>query len=180
MNGSSGVVLNGLSGAIEIFADLAVASCKRQPVSDQSARSRRYENPLPPNLIDRAIYFATLNPANQTIDTSGTMYHSDLPQAMAMAPLLPGRYAVVGGSGDDTGPNGVFETTFGRRSDAVEGSRGTLKTDQTRRIVLSPGPNPNTNQVFIKSNKTSGADDPFQRQKFSRRSRLSLIGYLIQ
>ena len=115
---------------------------------------------MPANLIDRAIYFAPIIAANQTIDPSGTIYYSDLQQ---MAPLLPGRYAVVGGSGDDTGPgSGVYETTFGRRSDADEGTRLSLKTDSTRRIVFTPTANPATNQVRINSNKTSGSDDPPQ------------------
>ena len=34
-----------------------------------------------------------------------------------------------------------------------------MKTDSTRRIVMSPGANPNTNQVVIKNNRTPVADD---------------------
>jgi hypothetical protein len=110
---------------------------------------------IKPGLVDKVIYFANTNSAAQTIadDGGGTPFSTDI----AMAPLLPGRYAVVGGTGDDTGPGGgQYETTFGRRTDAAEGSRVTLKTDLTRRIILTPSTNPNTNQVEVRSNRTSG------------------------
>ena len=156
---NSGVVLNKMSGGAKpspIWRLLVVKNDTSNPLSVKVYDPDNPDIVMPANLIDRAVYFANVNAATQTIDPSGTVYFSDLP----VAPLMPGRYAVVGGSGDDTAPAGVYETTFGRRSDATEGSRASLKTDLTRRIILQPSANPNqVDQVIIKNNRNPGADD---------------------
>jgi len=101
--------------------------------------------------VDRSIYFVDMS--NVTgITGDGQRYY---PSATAqVAPVLPGRYAVVG-SGEGSGTGGKFTTTIGFRTDDKEGKQ----VDQTRRIVLTPNADPNTAQVDVRDNHLQGESD---------------------
>ena len=100
--------------------------------------------------VDRAVYFS--NPAAIS-DLPGAMnYYTSYP----VAPLLPGRYAVVGPTGQPglntpAGPNPTsFVNTVGRIQGGVAGSSA-----QTRQIVLTPNANPTINQVEVSEQQRS-------------------------
>ena len=78
---------------------------------------------LPGNEHGRVRYYSTNIPGNNT----------------AVAPLPPGRYAVLGPSYYQNGADHI--TTVGRRTDANEMTGLNLAT--TRRVVLRPNPDPN-------------------------------------
>src|SRR5262249_16112688 len=80
------------------------------------------------------------------------------------APLLPGRYALVGSSGDDPPTAGIgYEITMGRKKGVIEGTAANRRTDlqisTTRRIVLDPTGNPNVSQFQVNSTKAPGSPD---------------------
>lgn len=95
--------------------------------------------------IDRIVYFASV-PNPPTVP--GAYVHQPRGVAANIAPLLPGRYAVVGTGRDNQAP---FRTTFGFRRDFQNGTNTYL--DATRQIVLDPSPNLNVNQVTVLNNE---------------------------
>lgn len=122
-------------------------------------------NPPPAADRDRSVYFADLSQANLTVPTDGgTAYYSSLAVSAQFAPLLPGRYALVGSSGDDLPAAGIgYEITMGRKKGVTEGTAATRRADlqinTTRRIVLNPSLNPNASQVQVNSNTVAGSPD---------------------
>lgn len=101
---------------------------------------------------ERAVYFA--DPAG-LIATGGAKLGTRMHYSTVggIAPLLPGRYAVVGSAGPWSAgapPSSPYATTIGRRSDATEG--GGLNSDKTRQIVLRPNVDPDVNQVEVRNN----------------------------
>jgi hypothetical protein len=115
---------------------------------------------MPAGAIDRSVYFTSFaGPPARTV-TPETPYYTDLP----VAPILPGRYAVIGSVGqtvDESGErrldmdnDGVpdYVTTIGRRTDAVEDGAGGLNYAGTRRIVLEPSLNMNQHQAQVLGN----------------------------
>lgn len=111
---------------------------------------------MPTGAVERTVYFTPFpGPAVGTALT----YYTDLP----VAPILPGRYAVVGSAGqtvDESGRpldldgDGVrdFITTIGRRVDALEDGMGGLNYAGTRRIVLEPSLNVGEHQAQVLGN----------------------------
>jgi hypothetical protein len=101
------------------------------------------------NDIERSVFFTDVALANNPALIEGQPYF----QLRNVAPLVPGRYAVIGSPGQPV-EVGVgrwkYVSTIGRRRDATEG--GGLKRDQTRRIELSPSAVPNAHQVEVFSN----------------------------
>jgi hypothetical protein len=91
------------------------------------------------------------------------------PQAPVLAPILPGRYGVVGTAGTryfkDTSnpmnPN-VYTSMVGRPESTADGKDPTTSLDSTRRIEFRPNSNPDFQQVSIGSN---GGDPKDQIQK---------------
>lgn len=118
---------------------------------------RKYGSRLLPAEIDRSIYFA--DPAPAGITGHGMPFYPDKRIRARIAPLRPGRYAVVGSSGVED-PSGSFNfvNTIGRRTDADEAG-GDLRRGQTRQIRLHPDANPNTDQVVVLNNQNPGAPD---------------------
>ncbi len=114
---------------------------------------------LPENDIERLVYFT---PFAGPATGSQLAYYTDLP----VAPILPGRYAVVGSAGqtvDETGSpldlnnNGVpdYVTTLGRLHSAIEDGAGGLNYAGTRRIVLEPSLNVNEHQAQVLENQAA-------------------------
>jgi hypothetical protein len=111
-----------------------------QPDPDDPNRAARPQ-------VDRSIYF--VQPPAGFNASDGQRYY---PSAAAqLAPVLPGRYAVVG-PGEASG-TGV--TTIGFRTDDREGKQA----NETRRIVLTPNADPNTMQVDVRDNQVPSGSD---------------------
>lgn len=113
---------------------------------------------LPITAVERSVYFT---PGPGVVEAAETPFYTDLP----VAPVLPGRYALVGSAGqslnhsgdpivNDGGNSGIrdYVTTIGRRRDAVEDGSGGLNYLQTRRIVLEPSLNPDNHQAWVLGN----------------------------
>jgi len=130
---SSGVLLNRVNSAGEPVWRLAVTTetAPKEPIGAQ---------------IERAVYFNNPVALVAAQDSGRQIHYTSV--ANLVAPLLPGRYAVVGSPGDFAG--GEYVTTIGRRNDATEG--GSLGRSTTRQIVLIPNPSPNVNQVEVRNN----------------------------
>ncbi len=112
---------------------------------------------LPVGAIGRSIYFT---PFAGPILGAEQPYFTDLP----VAPILPGRYAVIGSAGqsiDESGNpldmdgDGIqdYATMIGRRTTAIEDGAGGLAYGTTRRIVLEPNPNPNIHSAQVYDNQ---------------------------
>lgn len=157
---AGGVVLNGMSGGSNPSPIWRLLVVKDNKDPDDP------NNPAPASDIDRSVYFTNMTPAGLTLTLptdDGTRYYSDL----NVAPLLPGRYAVVGSSGNDpplvSGSKASYEITIGRKKlPATEGTtsgnrRANLQIDTTQRIILTPLIDPNMNQVQVAS--TTGSVD---------------------
>lgn len=113
-----------------------------------------------PQDVERGIYFA--DPASVPPLPNETRRFSDL----AMTPLAPGGFAVVG-SGEPVGTGPDYITTIGRRKDAQDDGQTAAITDlkrpTTRRIVLSPNATV-TSQVQVLDNITPYPTAPTQIQ----------------
>jgi hypothetical protein len=157
---SGGVQLNRLSGGARPSPMWRMLIVKDNKDPDDP------NSPAPASDIDRSVYFTDMtNAAALTVPTDGgTAYYSSAAVSAQFAPLLPGRYALVGSSGDDPPTAGIgYEITMGRKKGVTEGTAATRRTDlqisTTRRIVLNPSVNPNVNQVQINSNTVAGSPD---------------------
>jgi hypothetical protein len=102
------------------------------------------------------------------------------PNAPVVAPILPGRYGVIGTAGarffrDTTNPN-IFSTTVGRpdRGNTKFTTDAILQSDynKARRIEMRPNPNPNLQQLVVAANggdpkdqiQLGGTLDPFSTE----------------
>jgi hypothetical protein len=104
--------------------------------------------------VERAIYFSD-NPAEILNINGAGNGHEQYYSSKAGAPLLPGRYAVIGSSGDNIINGGnTYQSFIGRSSNATpHGGIGTLDYANTRRFELTPDINPNQgNQVRLQDN----------------------------
>jgi hypothetical protein len=130
---SSGVLLNRVNSAGEPVWRLAITAETeaKEPTGAQ---------------IERAVYFNNPVALVAAQDSGRQIHYTSVPNLVA--PLLPGRYAVVGSPGDFAG--GEYVTAIGRRNDAAEG--GSLGRSTTRQIVLAPNPDWNVNQVKVRNN----------------------------
>lgn len=101
--------------------------------------------------VERGIYF--VDPTATVPALPNEIRHFS---SLSMAPLEPGRFAVVG-SGTLTGSS--YVTTIGRRTDAEDNGQtsGTtnLLTGSTRRIVLTPNASASIQQVQVLDNPGS-------------------------
>ncbi len=100
--------------------------------------------------VERGIYFA--DPSALPLGGGhGSQRHYP---SSAIAPLMPGRYAVVGSAGVRVG--GDFVTTIGRRTDSEDDGQTNMMTDlkipDTQRIVLTPDTDPSVHQVTVVDN----------------------------
>ncbi|MFN0022093.1 MAG: hypothetical protein ACKVP0_27915 [Pirellulaceae bacterium] len=110
------------------------------------------------NYVDRTVYFADLN-STGSYPSGGQYGDIYFPSGgIPRAPVLPGRYAVVGSSGNIPGIQ--YTTTFGRLNAAMGGYDPTVQDyADTRRIVLNPNVNPDNSSVQISDNLTAGSAD---------------------
>ncbi len=122
--------------------------------------------PLPPPPpgspnVERSIYFADLAAAGVSRPAGandGEVYFPS--SSIPKAPLLPGRYAVVGSAGYADGAGNYISVISRRTSDPAAGTFNRPDYANTRRIILTPNANPNTAQtVRVRDNATDGADD---------------------
>jgi hypothetical protein len=119
------------------------------------------DDPLAGNrpTIERSIYFVDMSkpPPGFTADNGKVMFYPGRNVSNKIAPVLPGRYAVIGPGGIDnaTGQyptNGRYDTYIGQRTNQVE-------WNQTRRIILAPTFDPSTRQVDVRDNRQAGNSD---------------------
>jgi hypothetical protein len=105
------------------------------------------------NHVERAIYFSG-NSAEIPTGRGAGNGHEQYYSRKAVAPLLPGRYAVIGGSGNKVLNGNTYQSFIGRSSAATaNGGIGTLDYANTRRFELTPNINPNQgNQVRLHDN----------------------------
>ena len=91
--------------------------------------------------------------------------------AIAIAPILPGRYGVVGSAGTKYDlSKQVFSTTIGRR-DVNMGNTPDAQhfPDQTRRIEMRPSNNPNVQQLLVASNGGDPNDEITKDDPYTQR-----------
>lgn len=105
-------------------------------------------------VAERSVYFTDPTWVSINDPRDGTAYWTTLP----VAPLEPGRYAVVGSSGQpmDLNSDGSIEytTVVGRTTAAVEGDAVSMQYTDTRRIVLEPNVDEEISQVRVLGNQT--------------------------
>jgi hypothetical protein len=158
---------------------------KRSPVwrmivirgTDRHADPDHWDSNLRPDAdhVERAIYFsrddnAVEIPIGQGAGNGHEQYYS----SKAVAPLLPGRYAVIGSSGHrevarrDNRPGKTYQSFIGRSANAIrgeDGELGNLDYANTRRFELTPDVDPTvTDQVRLRNNKNpDGYGDAVKR-----------------
>lgn len=111
------------------------------------------DNPIAASDIERGIYFTS--GVNLGGGPGGRRQHFTHLPPQQVAPLLPGRYAVIGGTHVNDQNTGTYREPIGRRIDAQEG--GSLGIAKTRQILLTPNPNPNVHQVNVLNNQSPPA-----------------------
>ena len=143
--GRQGVQLNRRApGGAPVWRVIAVRAGGGEEQPDPDDPSQRPE-------IDRTIYFVDMTTPPAGLATGPGTFYPTGAMATNVAPILPGRYCVVG-PGNPTGADGPQNTYVGERVDK------NLK--QTRQIVLAPNPNPDVNQVEVRNNRVIGGEDP--------------------
>jgi hypothetical protein len=146
---NSGIVLDKQSGGT------TPSPIWRLAISKSADKAPDDPNATAADRIDRSVYFRNFPQTGTPSDPNddGARYYTDLGVS---AVVKPGRYAVIGSSGDDppvvSGTSSSYEICIGRHKPASDGSRLGLNVDSTRRIVLTPNNNPDTNQVEVLSN----------------------------
>jgi hypothetical protein len=107
---------------------------------------------------ERTVYFTNPTGKVDASETTGTPYYP----GHAIAPVLPGRYAVIGSgpvTGIGTPPK--YVTYFGFKSDPPDPTTHTAaEMGATRRIELQPSVDPTVNQVRIMNNQHSTQPEP--------------------
>ena len=143
---SSGVLLNKTNASGQPVWRLAVTGSTEPDSLDPHPTTSAIPDP------ERTVYF--VNPASLSGSVGvGTQMHFST--VTGLAPLLPGRYAVVGTAGMVDGSS--YVTTIGRRTDAGDTQAEpagtlTLNLAGTRQIRLTPSNNPAVNQVEVRNN----------------------------
>lgn len=160
-NNTGNIATNGVNlarvapGGAPVWRILVVAGNSRSSTTDPDAANDTVgmpagpnHNPLPERIpssdVVRSIYFA--DPTALT--TAGAVHGSPFYTNIPFAPILPGRYAVVGSSGiaEDEGGDNKYVSVFGRHNP-------TSAPATTRRIELKPNVDPTvTNQVRVMDN----------------------------
>ena len=105
--------------------------------------------PAAPDDVERSIYFVDTTVCTVPLQFDGQQYYSNQP----INPLLPGRYAVVGSAGYPVA--GSYVTPIGRPTAGF--TEALADYSACRRIVLTPGAAPGTNEVKIFNN---GSTEP--------------------
>ncbi|HIN54373.1 MAG TPA: hypothetical protein EYM79_08675, partial [Planctomycetes bacterium] len=106
-----------------------------------------------PNHVERAIYF-TNDPMEIPTGILAGNGHEQYYSNNFVAPLLPGRYAVIGSSGDNVINGNTYQSFIGRSSNATTGGGiGALDYANTRRFELTPDGDPTVvDQVRLRNN----------------------------
>ena len=120
------------------------------------------DDPANPATVDRAVYF--LNPTTTLSDGTtvtlppggplgGTVqFYPDGTFCNLIAPVLPGRYTLIGpGDPNPTAP-GSSTTYLGFNAGENPGNVPVNPNNPPRRIVLAPSTNPNASQVAVYNN----------------------------
>ncbi|MEC7564435.1 MAG: hypothetical protein VX738_02025, partial [Planctomycetota bacterium] len=139
-----------------VWRIIVVRGADRHHDPDHWDRNQRPD----PDHVERAIYF-TDDMAEIPLGIANYHGREQFYSSIEPAPLLPGRYAVIGSSGYKDGA--VYKTLIGRSNAAVPGGGiGTLDYDNTRRIDLTPNIDPTVrDQVRIHNNSNPpGYGDP--------------------
>ncbi len=107
--------------------------------------------------IERTVYFVAaatpgMPPTGSTTGSGLVQYYT----SQAVAPLKPGRYAVVGSAGQYITGQG-YVSKVGRTTAASDTSPDTV---DTRRIILNPNANSDTNQVQVLLSGQTTPGDP--------------------
>jgi len=121
-------------------------------IVDASEAAKDPDAPNPSNRpnIERAVYFCGQQGVNLPNDSTHN-YRPTESYAGKVAPVLPGRYVVIGpGEPEDGGPAATY---IGYKLNATQGD------NQTRRIVLNPNSDPSLNQIQIFNVGTPPQDD---------------------
>jgi hypothetical protein len=149
----SGVNLNVVSGPANtpVWRLLVVDGDSNNPSVDPDDLNPT-GTPYNPNDAERGIYFADPRTliGGVAAGHGRQRYWSSNTGNTQMAPVPPGRYAVVGGYHYVTG-GGLYRTPVGRLDDATI-TDGALQTGNTRRIELNPDPEPGNNSVAVLNN----------------------------
>ncbi|MFP6671366.1 MAG: hypothetical protein VB857_08125, partial [Pirellulaceae bacterium] len=151
---TNGIVLNGHPGGSPTWRMLIV----RGNLKGTDPDSWRLANAS--NNVERSIYFTKPGAVALPGDADGQPYRPN-GNNQTIAPLQPGRYAVVGSSGQYIPKTDSYITTIGRRTDATEDDASTLLYDTTRHIRMNP--NANGNQFQVRNNK-GAATSPLASQ----------------
>lgn len=152
-NGNPALALNRIGpGGSPVWRMIVVKGDSQQKDPD----NRQGANPFLATDIERSVYFTATAPA--AVTDHGVPYV--VPTAN-IAPIPPGRYAVVGGYRRIEGGNS-YVTTIGRHQSANDATNNVadMKYSETRRIVLTPNVDPNANNVVVQNNEADSAAPP--------------------
>lgn len=113
---------------------------------------------------DRSIQIggiASTAPRAQTQKFISLELETASPNQPAIAPILPGRYAVVGSSGAKYDPTKqTYTTTIGRRDVGADNTTDTQHVpDHTRRIEMRPSNDPTVQQLMVAANGGDPKDE---------------------
>ncbi len=105
--------------------------------------------------IERSVYFVDLSTSKFDDPNDGRSYYTDTNISQKFAPVMPGRYAVIG-PGDPTAAGPEYATAIGERFDRKDPNNPVARSlADTRRIELTPNPDPNTIQVKVLLNRNT-------------------------
>jgi hypothetical protein len=159
-NNTGNIATNGVNlartapGGAPVWRILVVAGNSNNSTKDPDAANDTLgggipnHNPLPERIptgdVVRSVYFADPTALVAAGANHGSPFYTNIP----FAPILPGRYAVVGSSGiaQDEGGSNKYVSVFGRQNPTPDPTK-------TRRIELKPNVDPTVaNQVRVIDN----------------------------
>ena len=132
-----------------VWRMIVVRGTDRHSDPDHWDRNRQPD----PNHVERAIYF-TNDPMEIPTGIAASNGREQYYSNNVVAPLLPGRYAVIGSSGDNVINGNTYQSFIGRSSNAnAGGGIGQLDYANTRRFELTPDVDPTVvDQVRLRNN----------------------------
>jgi hypothetical protein len=147
---AEGVRLNQTSPGGDAVWRLIIAQPEQEASDPQYPKDPDDPN-NPPGTIERSIRF--VDPGeNDPIDGDGKIRHYPS-NSSNLAPVKPGRYAVIGTGTQVSSSPPTWTTYLGFRDDGTSGNA------DTRRIELMPNSNPESTWVGVVDNREAGKDD---------------------
>jgi hypothetical protein len=153
LEAKSADLYNSPAGGVDLTKASGGSPVWRLIIVDREQAAKNPDDPTDPPTIERAVYFV---PSTVALPAGGNVKFrpDDTTYAAKIAPVMPGRYVVIGpGQPSDTGTSTTY---MGFQTGSDPSNPG-----NSRRIELTPNTDPQTNQVAVVSTggTTAGAND---------------------